>query len=46
MISSAMAQGGVLDLTSLNEYANQDRPDNIHKDNVPEVAGALFPLFL
>ena len=35
MISSAMAQNGVLDLTSLHEYANQDRPAHIQKDNTP-----------
>ena len=26
MMSLAMARGRILDLTSLNEYANQDRP--------------------
>ena len=35
MISSAMAQNGVLDLTLLHEYANQDRPAYIQKDNTP-----------
>ena len=30
-----MAQNGVLDLTLLHEYANQDRPAYIQKDNTP-----------
>ena len=35
MISSAMAQNGVLDLTALHDYANQPRPAYIQKDNTP-----------